>query len=155
MSAQSRPTLYDPMDCNPPGSSVHGILQARILEWDAMPSSRDWTHVSCIGRWILYRWTTRETQNHLYLFAITETTRLGGLHDRNLLCHSWRLEVQDQGIGRYGFPRDISPRLAEDHFLLYPHMSFSLCVHFPAGAGLFSYENTSHTRSGLHHQDFI
>ena len=30
---QSCPTLYDPMDCSPPGSSVHGILQARILEW--------------------------------------------------------------------------------------------------------------------------
>ena len=34
-------TLYNPMDCSPPGSSVHGILQARILEWVAMPSSRD------------------------------------------------------------------------------------------------------------------
>ena len=33
-------TQYDPMDCSPPGSSVHGILQARILEWSAMPSSR-------------------------------------------------------------------------------------------------------------------
>ena len=33
-------TLCDPMDCSPPGSSVHGILQARILEWVAMPSSR-------------------------------------------------------------------------------------------------------------------
>ena len=39
--AQSCPTLCDPMDCSPlPGSSVHRILQARILEWDAMPSSR-------------------------------------------------------------------------------------------------------------------
>ena len=37
---QSCPTLCDPMDCSPPGSSVHGILQARILEWVAMPSSR-------------------------------------------------------------------------------------------------------------------
>ena len=36
---QSYLTLCDPMDCNPPGSSVHGILQARILEWVAMPSS--------------------------------------------------------------------------------------------------------------------
>ena len=36
----SCPTLCDPMDCSPPGSSVHGILQARILEWVAMPSSR-------------------------------------------------------------------------------------------------------------------
>ena len=34
------PTLCDPMDCSPPGSSVRGILQARVLEWDAMPSSR-------------------------------------------------------------------------------------------------------------------
>ena len=45
------PTLCNPMDCSPPGSSVHGILQARILGWVAMPSSRrsfqprDWTHI--------------------------------------------------------------------------------------------------------------
>ena len=44
-----------PMDCSPPGSSVHGILQARILEWVAMPSSkgspppRDQTRVSCVS----------------------------------------------------------------------------------------------------------
>ena len=37
---QSCPTLCDPMDYSPPGSSVHGILQARILEWVAMSSSR-------------------------------------------------------------------------------------------------------------------
>ena len=40
-SLQSCPTLCDPMDCSPPGSSVHGILQAIILEWVAMPSSRE------------------------------------------------------------------------------------------------------------------
>ena len=45
----------DPMDCNPPGSSVHGISQARMLEWVAIPFSRgssqprDWTHVSCVS----------------------------------------------------------------------------------------------------------
>ena len=39
-SLQSCLTLCDPMDYRPPGSSVHGILQARILEWAAMPSSR-------------------------------------------------------------------------------------------------------------------
>ena len=33
--AQSCPTLSDPMDCSPPGSSIHGILQARVLEWGA------------------------------------------------------------------------------------------------------------------------
>ena len=54
--AKSRPTLWDPMDCSPPGSSVYGIFQARILEWVAFSSSkgsflpRDQTWVSCIGR---------------------------------------------------------------------------------------------------------
>ena len=38
------PTLCDSMDCSPPGSSVHGILQARILEWVALPSSRERAH---------------------------------------------------------------------------------------------------------------
>ena len=38
---QSCPTLCNPMDCSPPGSSVHGIPQARILEWVAMPFSRE------------------------------------------------------------------------------------------------------------------
>ena len=37
---QSCPTLCDPLDCSPPGPSVHGILQASILEWVAMPSSK-------------------------------------------------------------------------------------------------------------------
>ena len=56
-------TLFDAMDCGPPSSSVCGILQARILKWVAMPSSRgtfrprDWTcmyYVSFISRWVLY-----------------------------------------------------------------------------------------------------
>ena len=50
---QSCPTLCNPLGCNPPGPSVHGIFQASILEWVAMPSSRgsslprDRSHVSC------------------------------------------------------------------------------------------------------------
>ena len=39
--AQSCPTLSDPMDCSPPGSSAHGIFQARILEWVAVLSPGD------------------------------------------------------------------------------------------------------------------
>ena len=42
---QSCLTLCEPMDCSPPGSSVHGILQARILEWIAMSSSRYLSHL--------------------------------------------------------------------------------------------------------------
>ena len=41
--AQSCPTLCDPMDCSPPGSSVHGIFQARILEWGAIAFSKKQT----------------------------------------------------------------------------------------------------------------
>ena len=40
--AQSCPTLHDPMDCSLPGSSVHGILQARVLEWVAISFSNAW-----------------------------------------------------------------------------------------------------------------
>ena len=38
--AEAYQTLSDPMDCSPPGSSVHGIFQARVLEWGAIPSSQ-------------------------------------------------------------------------------------------------------------------
>ena len=67
--AQSYATLCNPMDCNLLSSSVHGIFQARILEWVAISYSRgssrtrDWTHISsisCIGRQILHHWATWE-----------------------------------------------------------------------------------------------
>ena len=60
---QSRPTLCDPTDCSLSGSPVHGILQARILEWVAISCSRESSRprdqtcislISCIGRQILY-----------------------------------------------------------------------------------------------------
>ena len=58
-------TFCDSMDCHPPGFLVHGTFQARILEWVAISSRRgssqlrDRTHMSCIGRWVLYH------QHHL------------------------------------------------------------------------------------------
>ena len=75
---QPRPTLCDPRDCSPPGSSVHGVLQARTLEWVAMPFSRDLPNPGIESRWIfltqglnpgllhcrqiLYHWATREAR---------------------------------------------------------------------------------------------
>ena len=63
---QSCPTLSDPMVCSPPGSSVHGIFQARILKWVAISFSRrssrprDWTRISCtVGRFFT-NWVTRK-----------------------------------------------------------------------------------------------
>ena len=63
-SLQSRPTLWDPMDYSPPGSSVHRILQARILQWVAMPSSRgifptQGSNLCLLYCRILYHWATR------------------------------------------------------------------------------------------------
>ena len=63
-------TLCEPMDCSSP-DSVLGFLQARILEWVAVSFSRrsswpgGWTCISCIGRWILYRWATWEAHKHV------------------------------------------------------------------------------------------
>ena len=59
-----------PIDCSPPGSSVHGITPARLLEWVAISFSRGssrprgGTCVSCIGKQILYDWTTREALSY-------------------------------------------------------------------------------------------
>ena len=66
--AQSCPTLWDPLDCSLPGSSVHGIFQARVLEWFAISFSRgsfwlrDQTQVSCIAGRCFILWATREAQ---------------------------------------------------------------------------------------------
>ena len=63
----------DPMDCSPPGSCVHGLSQAEILEWAAISFSRvsswlrDQTHISCISTWILYHWANREIHMIYYL----------------------------------------------------------------------------------------
>ena len=65
---QSCLTLCDPMDCSPAGSSVHGILQARILEWVAMPSTRgssqprDRTLVSRTAGKFFTAWASRDIQ---------------------------------------------------------------------------------------------
>ena len=57
--AQSCPTLSDPMDCSPPGSSVHGIFQARVLEWGAIAFSVSHVYASL-----------KELFKSLYVFEI-------------------------------------------------------------------------------------
>ena len=82
--AQTCPTLCNPMDCSLPGSSVQGVLQARILEWVAIPSSRgssqprDQTHVSCgscIGRSGFL--TTKATWESLVITVRAKLLQLG------------------------------------------------------------------------------
>ena len=84
--AHSCLTLYGPMNCSPPGSSVHGILQARILEWVAIPFSRQssWprehTWVSCIAGGFFTFWTTREVQ-YILLVRIKSQERITQKHE--------------------------------------------------------------------------
>ena len=76
----------DPLDCSPPGSSVHGISQARILQWVAISFSRgsswpkDQTQVSYTGRQVLYCWVTWEVDFWILLgkvsnFQLSDTDR--------------------------------------------------------------------------------
>ena len=71
---QSCLTLCDPIDCSPPGSSVHGILQARILEWVAMPCSRgsSWpSNRTCISYFsCIVFFTTRATGEAPYIMFL-------------------------------------------------------------------------------------
>ena len=53
--AQSCPTLRDPMDCSLPGSSIHGILQARVLEWGAIAFS-DCMYINLLFT-VVYKYT--------------------------------------------------------------------------------------------------
>ena len=72
IDAQPCPTLCDPKDWSPPSSSVHGILQARILEWVAVPFSRrfsqprDQTQVSLMAGIFFIVWVTREALSWQY-----------------------------------------------------------------------------------------
>ena len=92
-------TLW-PKDCSPPASSVHEILQAKILEWVAIPSSRgssqprDWTQVSHIVRRFFTIWGTREAliRNHIWLFITPWTITA------RILC-AWNSPSQNIGVG--------------------------------------------------------
>ena len=79
---QSCPTLCDPTNCSPPGFSVHGILQARILEWIAIPFSRgtskprDRTLFSCLKGRFFTVWATGEVSGgllHIFLYIYVYT----------------------------------------------------------------------------------
>ena len=115
--AQLCPTLCDPMDCSLPGSFAHEILQARILEWIAIPffressQLRNWTSVSCIAGGFFTVWNTREAlkNKHLKIF-------INGLHTYMLshFSHIWLFAtlwaVSCQAPLSMGFPRQESWR---------------------------------------------
>ena len=96
--AQLCPTLCSLMHSSPPGFSVHGVSQTKILEWVAISYSRgsSWPRdrtcvscVSCIGRWILYHCTTWETCGHYYPHFIDENTEAQGSRAHRGRVSAW------------------------------------------------------------------
>ena len=108
--------------CGPPGSSVHGILQARILEWVAMPSSRwssqprDQTQVSCIvGGFFAIGGTRKAWRNtgvgcHAFLQVILQTqgSNPGLLHCWRILCLRRHQESLEKREAYYNVSRNVS-----------------------------------------------
>ena len=92
LATQSCLTVCHPMDGSLPGSSVHGILQARILEWVAMPSSRgssqprDRTQVSCIAGRFFTIWATRDLSSSCLQQGVGSHCRLALLYGVPGVC---------------------------------------------------------------------
>ena len=125
LCAQSRLTLCNPIDCSLPASSVPEISQTRILEWVAMSFSRgsswprDGTHVSCIGRWILYRWATREAQFFSIAFIISIWPPVSFIICFFLICLSpWKCTRHvSRDLGRFVYAVFSEPKTCVVHWV--------------------------------------
>ena len=133
---QSCPTL--PMDCSPPDSSVHGILQARILEWVAIAFSmessqpRDRTWISHIGRRLLYHLSHQESPYSCLSLRANPAASIRGPDNRTLhpppvyrsQCESERSPAQKASgspyAGPHGPPWFDRNLLSQTFFRLFP-----------------------------------
>ena len=121
----------NPMDCRPPDSSVHGIFQARILEWLAIPfsrgssQSRDRTQVSCIAGRFLTIWATKEaqvppiasTRVHMHWFLVLSSQIHIFPHVEEMICN---MELYAFAFSLLGTLSGIPPYLHFlGHFALY------------------------------------
>ena len=139
--AKSSLTLCNPMDYSPLGSSVHGILQARVLEWFAISSSRgssqprDQTHVFCvfcIFRQVLYHWATWEAHNLVRPQQIFKFIILQDWEQKPFILIFWgsgyectflKLEIFYCKIIQIDLKRTDSHRSCFRLYWLQPHMS--------------------------------
>ena len=107
--AQSCPILCSAMHCSPPGSSVHGIFQARILKSASISYSRgssgprgpicvSW--VSCTGRWIPYQWAAKEAPSNWLLKSFQVSALLGSL--LTTFPNSSELDIECWSLGLKG-----------------------------------------------------
>ena len=118
------------MDCSLPGSSVHGIFQARILEWVAMPSSRgssqprdqtQMSHVSCIGSRFFTTSSTWKAQFSSVQFSrsvVSNSLWPHGLKYARLLC-PWDFPGKNTGVGCHFLLQGIFPTQGSNPGLLH------------------------------------
>ena len=109
--SQLCPTLCDPMDCSLPGSSVHGILQARILQWVAISFSRgsswprDQTRDSCFAGRFFTIWVKKWSVNRS---VMPDSSQPHGLQPTRLLC-PWDFPGKNTGVGSHLLLQGIFP----------------------------------------------
>ena len=142
-AAKSCPTLCDPVACSPPGPSVHGIPQARILEWVAISPSRgsswprDGTCISCIGRWIVCLTALQQQKfliSQLWMLEVWKLDVIG-------LDSFWGLWWKDV------FQASLWP--VDGHFLpVSVYITSYLCMFLSPNVPFL--ENTSYIVSGAH-----
>ena len=126
--AQSWPTLCDPRDYSLPGSSVLGILQARILEWVAISFSRrsfrprDQSQVSCIAGRCFTVWATRKAQSESHS-VMSDSLGTHGLYS------SWNSPRQNTGVGSLSLLQGIFPTQGSNPGLPYCKQIFYQLSH--------------------------
>ena len=136
-----------PMDYSPLDSSMHGILQTRILEWVAISFSRgsswprDRVGVALTGRWILYHWPTGEAQYWSWVCAWVSGMTRHGCH------HALVIMPPNQGIGVRNLRLDQALEAGDEAFLFkFP----SVCIKMSSdGLGLFEMTVESHYGTNL------
>ena len=98
--AQSCLTLSDPLDCSPPGSSIHGIFQARVLEWGAIAFSSPFFVVSNTGFWSFtdhFDWNFRKCRRELPMYTqIAIFSRGQSDSFRKKLSEKWKVSWRAQ-----------------------------------------------------------
>ena len=119
--SQSCQTLCNPVDCSPPGFSIHGILQARMLEWVASSFSRgssrprDRTQVSRIAGRCFYLWASREYPNLpdtiLLLYNYSPSVISESLWPHEIYS-PWNSPGQNTGVGSCSLLQGTSPTQA-------------------------------------------
>ena len=151
------------MDCSLPGSFVHVILQARILQWVATPSSRGssrpwdqiWVFcVSCVRRQILYHWATKEALESHYFF-----TKASISHTHRIFCEHWNADDHRECISHLLLPLSPHPPSLLFIYFGFAHQALFFCwleyIHMQAIMTVLKIQSFFLSRQVLHVQAVI